>query len=59
MYYKLGANKEGYITALEARVYLNKGAYLMEGGVNPPAMNRAYWHYAGPYIIPNACFVNS
>ncbi|HHT47314.1 MAG TPA: xanthine dehydrogenase family protein [Firmicutes bacterium] len=53
LYYKIGASKQGELTALEARVYLNKGAYLGSGGKLPPALNRVYWHYTGPYRIPN------
>lgn len=54
LYYRIGANKQGYITALESRIYINKGAYLGLGGKVPPTFNRIYWHFTGPYSIPNA-----
>lgn len=53
MRYRLGADRKGKLTAVEAQVYLDKGAYLTTGGINPPALNRAFWHATGPYNIPH------
>lgn len=54
--YKTGATRDGRLQAVEARIYLNKGAYSSVGGHRPPASgltNKAGYHAAGPYVVPN------
>ena len=50
---KTGATKDGRITAVQVEVWLDKGAYVANGGDNPPAFKRATYHAAGPYQAPN------
>ncbi len=51
---RLGAARDGRLTAAEVEVYLDKGAYAAAGGDNPPAFKRATYHALGPYSVPNA-----
>lgn len=51
---KTGATKDGRLVAVEVEVWLDKGAYVANGGDNPPAFKRATYHAAGPYQAPNA-----
>lgn len=56
MEYKTGATKDGRLLALEARVYLNKGAYASVGKFMPPAGGltaKVGYDTPGPYVIPN------
>ncbi len=50
---KTGATKDGRLVAVEVEVWLDKGAYVANGGDNPPAFKRATYHAAGPYQAPN------
>lgn len=47
---KLGARRDGTITALQARIIIDKGAYASLG---PAVLNLAVEHVAGPYKIAN------
>ena len=52
--YKTGASRDGRIQAVQARVYMNKGAYgsvAIEPGM--PIVTRTGAHAGGPYDIPN------
>lgn len=51
---KIGARRDGRLTAVEVEVWLDKGAYAANGGDNPPAFKRATYHAAGPYQTPHA-----
>lgn len=51
MIYKTAAKKDGTITACDARLYFDKGAYGHLGG---EVLNLACEHFAGPYKIENA-----
>jgi CO/xanthine dehydrogenase Mo-binding subunit len=54
--YKTGADKQGRLLAIEARAYLNKGAYASVGVLIPPAGGltaKSGFHLPGPYVIPN------
>ncbi len=54
--YKTGADKDGRLLAIEARAYLNKGAYASAGALTPPAGGltaNSGFHLLGPYDIPN------
>ena len=54
--YKTGADKNGRLLAIEARAYLNKGAYAGVGVLIPPAGGltaKSGFHLPGPYDIPN------
>ncbi|MDF2631266.1 MAG: oxidoreductase [Symbiobacteriaceae bacterium] len=44
----LGANRDGTITALQARIVVDKGAYASLG---PAVLNLAVEHIAGPYKV--------
>ena len=50
MFYKTGAKKDGTLTASEASLYSDTGAYATIG---PLVITRATVHATGPYIIPN------
>ncbi|MYA96561.1 MAG: xanthine dehydrogenase family protein molybdopterin-binding subunit [Nitrospinae bacterium] len=50
---KTGATKDGRLTAVQVEVWLDKGAYVANGGDNPPAFKRATYHAAGPYQAPH------
>ena len=50
---KTGATKDGRLVAVQVEVWLDKGAYVANGGDNPPAFKRATYHAAGPYQAPN------
>ncbi|KUO51221.1 MAG: aldehyde oxidase [Desulfitibacter sp. BRH_c19] len=50
MYYKTGADAEGKLTALEARIIGDTGAYASWA---PNIMRKAAIHATGPYNIPN------
>ncbi len=50
MYYKTGADSEGRLTALEARIIGDTGAYASWA---PNIMRKAAIHATGPYNIPN------
>ena len=39
--------------ACEIEIWLDKGAYVANGGDTPPAFKRALYHSPGPYQIPN------
>lgn len=51
MIYKTAAKKDGTITACDAKLYFDKGAYGHLGG---EVLNLACEHFAGPYKIENA-----
>ncbi|MGA2990050.1 MAG: xanthine dehydrogenase family protein molybdopterin-binding subunit [Candidatus Korobacteraceae bacterium] len=54
--YKTGASKDGRLLAIEARAYLNKGAYASAGVLTPPAGGltaKCGFHLPGPYDIAN------
>jgi CO/xanthine dehydrogenase Mo-binding subunit len=54
--YKTGASQDGRLLAIEARAYLNKGAYASVGVLTPPAGGltaKSGFHLPGPYDIPN------
>ena len=54
--YKTGADKDGRLLAIEARAYLNKGAYASAGILIPPAGGltaESGFHLSGPYDVPN------
>lgn len=53
IYYKTGAKKDGTLIAVEARIYMDKGAYNAGGGNLPPASMRGLVHAGGPYVVPN------
>jgi len=56
MEYKTGATKNGRLQAIEARVYLNKGAYASVGVFMPPAGGltaKVGYDTPGPYVVPN------
>lgn len=48
---KLGAKKDGSLTAIDTELYGDTGAYASLGIV---VMTRATTHSCGPYIVPNA-----
>ena len=48
--HKLGATKEGKLTAAEIELIADTGAYASNG---PLVITRAIFHATGPYIIPN------
>lgn len=50
MYYKTGADSNGKLTALEARIIGDTGAYASWA---PNIMRKAAVHATGPYSIPN------
>lgn len=50
MHYKTAAKKDGTITACEASIYQDKGAYASLGA---EVLNLAVEHFAGPYNIEN------
>lgn len=52
MHYKLGATKDGTITAIQANTVGDTGAYASSGEF---VLFRACVFGAGPYAIPNAC----
>jgi CO/xanthine dehydrogenase Mo-binding subunit len=51
LYYRLGANTDGVLQALEARLYFDTGAYAHLGG---EVVALAMEHAGGVYRIPNA-----
>jgi nicotinate dehydrogenase large molybdopterin subunit len=53
MEYRTAASEDGRLLGLKAEIYLDKGAYTVSGGIDPPAMKRAFLHATGPYWIPN------
>ncbi len=56
MRYKSAVDAEGRLTAVEAEIYLNKGAYASVGAFMPVAGGlTAYMaiHASGPYQVPN------
>jgi len=53
MEYRTAASKDGRLLGLKAEIYLDKGAYTVSGGIDPPAMRRAFLHATGPYWIPS------
>jgi CO/xanthine dehydrogenase Mo-binding subunit len=50
MDYRIGARKDGRLTALEAVIYADCGAY---DSLSPVVLFRTNVHAAGPYVIPN------
>lgn len=50
MHYKTAAKNDGTITACEAKLYFDKGAYAHLGA---EVLNLAVEHFAGPYNIAN------
>ncbi len=50
MYVRIGANKQGKLTALEFNGEFNTGAYASWG---PTVANRVPVHASGPYYLPN------
>lgn len=50
MYYKTAANKDGYLTAMEAKIIGDSGAYA-SWAIN--ILRKAGVHSTGPYYIPN------
>ena len=50
MYYKTGADPQGRLTALEAKIIGDTGAYASWA---PNILRKAAIHATGPYIIPN------
>lgn len=50
---RLGSSKDGMLMACEIEIWLDKGAYVANGGDTPPAFKRALYHSPGPYQIPN------
>jgi CO/xanthine dehydrogenase Mo-binding subunit len=50
MYYKTGADENGKLTALEARIIGDTGAYASWA---PNILRKAAVHATGPYVIPN------
>ncbi len=54
---KTGAKKDGTLTAVEAELYGDGGAYA---SLSDKVMTRATTHATGPYVVPNAkidCYV--
>lgn len=51
MHYKVGARKDGSITAVDACLLSDAGPYA---GVSPLVMDQALIFSCGPYVIPNA-----
>jgi xanthine dehydrogenase molybdenum-binding subunit len=49
---KMGAKKNGLLTAVETKLYGDTGAYASLG---EKVMTRATTHSAGPYDVPNVC----
>ena len=47
---KLGANRDGELTAVEASIWGDSGAYASLGD---HVMTRTATHLAGPYVVPN------
>ena len=47
---KLGANRDGMLTAVEATIWGDSGAYASLGD---HVMTRTATHLAGPYVVPN------
>ncbi len=50
MYYKTGVTKSGKLTALQARIIADTGAYASLG---PAVLDVMVEHAAGPYFVPN------
>lgn len=50
-HYKLGLKKDGKITALEAEIFLDSGAYTTLSRV---VLQRTHLHACGCYFVPNA-----
>lgn len=50
VHYRTGAKDDGTLTAIEAEVYLDAGAYQT---LTPAVLWRSLVHTAGPYRIPN------
>ncbi len=50
MYYKTGADKQGRLVAMEARIVGDAGAYA---SWSPNILRKAAVHASGPYVIPN------
>lgn len=48
---KMGATRDGHLTAVEAELYGDSGAYASLG---EKVMTRATTHATGPYTVPNA-----
>ncbi|MCD6420729.1 MAG: xanthine dehydrogenase family protein [Synergistetes bacterium] len=51
MYYKTGAKRDGMLTAVQARLIFDTGAYASFGG---EVMSLGVEHFAGPYRVPNS-----
>jgi len=51
MHYRTGADRQGLLTALEAKLVGDTGAYA-SWGIN--VMRKAAVHATGPYVVPNA-----
>jgi CO/xanthine dehydrogenase Mo-binding subunit len=49
--YKSGATRDGKLSAIEARIIFDSGAYANRG---PFTLWRATMHASGPYEVPNA-----
>lgn len=47
---KVGATREGHLTAVQAEIYGDAGAYA---SLSEAVMTRTATHAAGPYIVPN------
>ena len=52
MHYRVGAKRDGTLTAIEARIVGDAGAYAT---LTPVVMYRSTVHACGPYRVPNAC----
>jgi aldehyde oxidoreductase len=50
MYFKTGADKEGHVLAVEARIHLDTGAYASLG---PDVLENTVVFACGPYYVPN------
>ncbi len=50
VYLKVGATREGRLTAVRAEIWGDAGAYA---SLSEPVMTRAATHAAGPYVVPN------
>jgi CO/xanthine dehydrogenase Mo-binding subunit len=50
MQYKTGADREGRLTAVEAKIVGDTGAYASWG---PNVLRKAAVHATGPYVVPN------
>ncbi len=51
MHYKTGAKKDGTLTAVQAELIFDTGAYASFGG---EVMSLGVEHFAGPYRVPNS-----